>query len=476
MHEVHVRGLEVGGREHGSAEQRRLEVRDLAGESLLDAVGVPLSQTVGPGSVADVELVRGVAPDAPRELLQLDPQEPLPGRRPGRVDRQRLADDDGRLGRKQPALGLVDGARNTVETGRHMHDRRLPEPGVADPGRRLGEREVDLHLRPSVAEPGCVRREVERDAAEQTAVELRRRDVADDDRRTEHVAARELYSGSAPVARDHVRHVGSGLACAALLADQRDQSVGEARAAAAWHRHPALLHGDGDHRGHVARRRRVRAEPGVQDPRCEQPVRSPGGKGLRQPVAGRDQKPCSELGRAAPAQPPVGAQGKRRAVPRPELRAEHPEGEVGVGEEPVEHGEPGGAVTGLEAVELGGVRVGGAQQERRLAVRKQRRRRMLGVQILETVTGEVAAEPGVRRAADPERVPGTEDVVMESRLRDLRRLDRAPEPVVPLEHAHVTPGLGEQSGAGEAVDAAADDDRVVGPLLSHERGCGTRRP
>ena len=92
-------------------------------DARLDAVGVALAQLVRPGAVADVELAGRVALDPPRELLQLDPEEARPGGRPGRVHRQRLADDDGRLGRQQPAVRLVDGPRDAVEARRQVHDR-----------------------------------------------------------------------------------------------------------------------------------------------------------------------------------------------------------------------------------------------------------------------------------------------------------------------------------------------------------------
>ena len=50
---------------------------------------------------------------------------PLPVGRARRIDRQRLADDDRRLGRQQAALRLVHRARDAVEPGRDVHDRRL---------------------------------------------------------------------------------------------------------------------------------------------------------------------------------------------------------------------------------------------------------------------------------------------------------------------------------------------------------------
>ena len=160
-------------------------------------------------------------------------------------------------------------------------------------------------------------------------------------------------------------------------------------------------------------------------------------------------------------------------MPRPQLGAEDPEREVGIREELGEQRLPGVAVAVLVAVELGGVRLGGAQQERALAVREERPRRQLRVQVLEPVPREVVAELRVRGAADPERMPRAEDVVVEPRLGDLGGLDRAAEPVVPLEHADVPARLREQRTAGEAVDPRADDDGVVGPLS--QRAPGTRR-
>ena len=199
---------------------------------------------------------------------------------------------------------------------------------------------------------------------EQRAVELRRRHVADHrapraDRRADrrsHAAAR------------HALDVHAGLARAALRADERDQRIGELRAAAARNRHAALLHRDGDHLRHVAGRRRVRAEARVQHPRRQQAVRPLGRERLLEPVARRDEQPARELDRAAPAEPAVRLQPERSAVPRPELRAEDPEREVGVREELGQERPPGGAVE----VRRAGVRLGRAQQERAVAVRGQR--------------------------------------------------------------------------------------------------------
>ncbi len=107
--EVDVQPLEVMWAEHHTLQYRRLEVRQVPREPLLDAVGVPLAKLVVPGPVADVDRSRRIALRHARQLLQLDPEDPLPVGRPRRIDRQRLADDDRRLGGQQAALGFVHG-------------------------------------------------------------------------------------------------------------------------------------------------------------------------------------------------------------------------------------------------------------------------------------------------------------------------------------------------------------------------------
>ena len=77
-------------------------------QARLDAIGVALTQVLRPGAVRAVELPGRVALDVPRQLLELDPEQPLAVRRAARIDRQRLPADDRRLGREQPPLGLVD--------------------------------------------------------------------------------------------------------------------------------------------------------------------------------------------------------------------------------------------------------------------------------------------------------------------------------------------------------------------------------
>ena len=313
--------------------------------------------------------------------------------------------------------------------------------------------------------------------AEQPAIQLCRRDVADHRSGPIDVAGLDLDAGRAAVPCDHVRHVDPGLAGAAVLADQSDQRVGEPCTAADGNRHSALLDRDRDHGGHVAGGGGVGPEARVEHPGCEQAVRARRRERLGQPVASRHEQAGGELGRAAASESPVGPQSEPGAVSRPQFGAEHAEREVGVREEVLEHRPPRSSVAALVPVELGGIRVGRPQEERGLPVRKQRRGRMIRVDVLEAVTREVVAEPGVRGAAHPERMPGAEDIMVKARLCDLGRLDRTAEPVAALEHADAAARFGEQCRAGETVHAAADDDDVVETAFRvHRRARGTRRP
>ena len=113
------------------------------------------------------------------------------------------------------------------------------------------------------------------------------------------------------------------------------------------------------------------------------------------------------------------------------------------------------------------------EEERGRAVGKRGRRRQFGVEVFEAPGGEFRSELRMRGAADPERMPGAEDVVVEARLGQLLGLDRSAEPVVPLEHTHPPAAAREQCATRERVDAAADDDGVEG--VSHPRAPGTRR-
>ena len=196
------------------------------------------------------------------------------------IERDRLPADDRRLGGEQPALGLVDGARDTVETRRHVDDRAAGEPlGLgAAPARRLVEREVDLHLGAAVAESrrrvGDGGRHVR--AAEQRAVELGRRHARDNGaRRGDDLAVGEADAGRAAVRDENLLHVSLEAHLAAGVGDDPGQRVDEPDAAANRHRHPAELQRGGDHLRHEAGRRLIRPEPRVQDPRREHAVSAP---------------------------------------------------------------------------------------------------------------------------------------------------------------------------------------------------------
>jgi hypothetical protein len=117
-------------------------------------------------------------------------------------------------------------------------------------------------------------------------------------------------------------------------------------------------------------------------------------------------------------------------------------------------------------VELFRVGVGASEQERRLAVGKERGRRVVRVQILEPTRRQLFPQLSVRRPTDPERVPGTEDVVDEPGLGQLSGLNRTAQVVAALEDADAPPGPGQERSAGQRVDPATDDDRVV---VGHER-------
>src|SRR6185312_8461910 len=107
--------------------------------------------------------------------------------------------------------------RDAVEAWRQVDDRGLSEPLVALPVRRLREREVDLHLRAAVAE-ALAELGV---AADQPAVELRRRDVGDHRAlRADLLAVGGAHAGRLAVAEEHSLDVAAGLARAAVVLDQ----------------------------------------------------------------------------------------------------------------------------------------------------------------------------------------------------------------------------------------------------------------
>ena len=280
---------DVGRREDDALQRRALEVLDVAAESGGDAISVGLAQLLRPGPVADVELAAGVALDASGgKLLQLDPDDPRAVRRARRIDRHRLAAGDGRLRGKEAALGLVDGARDTVEAGRDVHDRRATEALVAVPVGALAHRDVDLHRAAAVAEALGRTRDRRRDVSgsEQLPVELRRRHSRDDRPLcADRLAAGQPDSGGTSTRDEHALDLDAAADLAARVAHDPGQAVDENAAAALRDGHPAELQRAGDHLGHEARGRLIRPEPRVEHPRREQAVRCVGLEGVAEPVA-----------------------------------------------------------------------------------------------------------------------------------------------------------------------------------------------
>ncbi len=222
-----------------------------------------------------------------------------------------------------PRSRLVHRARDAVEPGRQVDDRRPAEPLVARPPRRLGEREVDLHLASAVAEPAAPprRRPVAAPGAARTAPAASRSRAPPasprSPRRRRSDAGRRgptRRRPARPPARSRTRRP---------RPDDPGERLDQRDAAAARDRHPPELDRDADHLRHEPRRRRVGPEPGVQHPRREQPPRPLVVERLRSPVAARRSSDVpGELDKAAPAEPAQRPRAEPRAVARPQLGAE----------------------------------------------------------------------------------------------------------------------------------------------------------
>ena len=254
------------------------------------------------------------------QLLQLDPDDPLALRRPGRIDRARLSGDDRRLGGEEAALGLVDGARDAVEPGRDVDDRgarrgaRRPGPSSAAArpsrcgsasrrGRSGSARPRRAPLRACRAGRGGRRRGGRRDAGDDRAV------------RRHHVAVAEPRRPSRGPTRRVIRCAWRARAqLASGVADDPRQGVDERDAPADGHGHPAELHRAGDHLRHEARDRVVRPEPRVQHPRREQAVRLLGAERRGRPVAAAS-RARGRRTRAGPAARAAGTSAGRARGP-----------------------------------------------------------------------------------------------------------------------------------------------------------------
>ena len=176
---------------------------------------------------------------------------------------------------------------------------------------------------------------------------------------------------------------------------------------------------------------------------------------------------------AAPTQPAVGLVRQPDALRRPQLGREHTEAQVRGAHELLELALPGRAVAGGEALELRDVLLERGRQERGRAVGEERRRRMLGVEVLEPVAREVVGQLGVRRRADEERVPRRQHLVRETGLGEVvDGADRTAQPVASLEHRDAPSSTREQCRRGQRVDPRTHEN-CVGASHAPER---TTRP
>ena len=338
-----------------------------------------------------------------------------------------------------------------------MEQRRAREPLVALPARPLVHRDVDLHLAAAVTEAARRVADVLRCVAlpEQPAIQLRRRHAGEHGARGgDRLAVREPDGGRATLRDEDPLDVRLGPQLAACVADDRRQTLDELDAAALRHRHPSELEGAGDHLRHEARHRLVGTESRMQHPRRQQAAGALVLERLGQPVARGEQRVACELDQPAAAVVRVGLAAERKPGAGPELGPEHAERDLRARHELVELPLP-------RVAQLGDVRCSVGREECARAVRERGGRRQVGVQVLEAECVEIRLQLGIGRRADPQRMPGGEDLVREAGCREVfDGLDRAAEPVVALEHADAPALFREQRTSRERVDAATDEDRV----------------
>ena len=197
-----------------------------------------------------------------------------------------------------------------------MDDRGAPEAVVPVPARRLRECEVNLHLGAAETEALSGFADLGRDVAgpEQTSVQLGRCHVADDSTSgVENTSVRQTHAGRTAAGDDDALDVLARLARAAVILDQPDERVHEARTTAARDGHPAGLDCERDHPGHEPGRGGVRPEAGVEHPRGEQPVRAFGAEGGRQPVAAALHEVPAEFRQTSASEFPVGLDAEVQA-------------------------------------------------------------------------------------------------------------------------------------------------------------------
>ena len=113
--QVGVCRLQIGGREHDALLDRSGQIRDVLREFRDHAIGVAFSEVRAPGSVGGLNLAGRITDRMVRHLLHLDPDDPTALRCARFIDRRRLTDNHRRVGRQQPAVGLVDSARDSID-------------------------------------------------------------------------------------------------------------------------------------------------------------------------------------------------------------------------------------------------------------------------------------------------------------------------------------------------------------------------
>ena len=195
----------------------------------------------------------------------------------------------------------------------------------------------------------------------------------------------------------------------------------------------------------------------------QQAVRRFRAKRVGEPVATGRERGSRELEEPTTPEPSVRPATEAEPTRRPQLGAEHAEGQVRVGHERVEHRPPRGAVPGRMPLELRYVVLERRGEERARSVGEGRGGREVGVEVHDSTRVELVLQLRVGGRAGPERMPRGEELVREPwRGQVARRPDAPAELLGALEHAHAPARLREERRPREGVDPGADEHRVEG--------------
>ena len=414
----------------------------MTADPLDDPVGVRLAQLLRPRAVADVESRRPRRPSAAAAAPAAGPRSPTS--RPARATDRRPSAGRARSSTRpgsRPRSASLTAPRDAVEAGREVQQRRAREPLVAAPARRLVHRDVDLHLAAAVAEAArrrrgrrSVRRSLRaaaRRAASASRRRARRRTRRSSRRRRAGLRSRDLpRRGSA---RRPSRSAARRLRCARSWPDRSTSFAPPPFGTGippSWSAQAitCVMKPDTAWSGpspvcstHGASRPRVRS---VVE-RLGQPVTRRQQACARRTRRGRGgrsaSRPCGRARDPAPDQSSVPSTPNAMSTPRHEL---------------VELLLP-------RVAELGDVRGAVGREERARAVREGARRSAGQCSEYSRPSAvEIRLQLGIGRRADPQRVPGGEDLVREPGRREaVDGLDRAAQPVVSLEHADAPTAL-----------------------------------